>query len=785
MHRITSFCVRHPWLTLLVAFTAAVLGARSSLRNEVDLGLGVTLGADHAVVRELEAFLERFGGGYPVLIAYECERIEVCQSALDPVALEMADAVSRQLLRSSVVARVSSPATTRLLLSSDELGIDARRLVEDGAAVRDPSLRQLALAEPLWRRTLISEDGRAGAIAVELVSTEGRALTAVVADVEQAIAPYRGGGFRFHLVGEAVLWVAAHADSAASMLRVGVGTGAMLFLTLLFLLRSLPAVVASLATVGVAWACTMGLLPLLGWRLSELTNGAATVILVIGCADCVHFVAHFLEARLGSEDVSSALLATSRRVLAPCFLTTATSAGSFASFGAGGVHSLVQFGAVAAVGVSLAFLLTFTLLPALLRLLPARPRSRGHSAAWQDVLSRLADLGTRRARLVLCGALALAIVGAAGIPKLRVELSFVELWAPDHPVRRALDFVSENFQRPNRVEVELTIPAGVDAEDPMVLARLVEAQRAIEQVRGVGEARSIASLLLRAHRLLHPEDTAPDLPESDLAVGELMTLVSAGDPGAIDPWLTLDQRRLRISAEVEKQSSAELRRMVGEVKQCLHRALPPDWSFRLTGPVVVGTHWNAEFARSQVSIVSAASLIVFGLIGLYLRSLRWALLAMIPNAVALALLFGAMGHWGVPMDFGSAIVAPVAIGIAADDTIHFLTAYARERRSGHGPIDALRRAITGVGEAVIATSSALALGFLSMLASPFPSISSLGFMSALAISAATLADLIVLPALIASFAAVRSPLAALRGRSAATFPPPDSTPSASRTGRSS
>jgi predicted RND superfamily exporter protein len=178
---------------------------------------------------------------------------------------------------------------------------------------------------------------------------------------------------------------------------------------------------------------------------------------------------------------------------------------------------------------------------------------------------------------------------------------------------------------------------------------------------------------------------------------------------------------------------------------------------------------------------------VFFLIGVYLRSFSWALLAIVPNAVALALLFGAMGHWGVPMDFGSAIVAPVAIGIAADDTIHFLTAYARERRDGYEPVDALRRAITGVGEAVIATSTALALGFLSMLASPFPSISSLGFMSAVAISAATLADLIVLPALIATFAGAGSPLAGIRGHGspAAAYCPADSNPHASRTGRSS
>ena len=499
MHRLTALCVRHPWVTLLLAVAAVAAAARSSRYTQLDLGLGVTLGADHPVVRDFDAFLERFGGGYPVLIAYECERTEVCEGALDAAALEMADAVSHQLLRSTFV-------------------------------------------------------------------------------------------------------------------------------------------------------------------------------------------------------------------------------------------------------------------------------------------SRLAHLGTRRAPLVLCGTVVVAIAGAAGIPKLRVEMSFAELWAPDHPLRRALDFVSENLQRPNRVEVDLAIPEGVDAEDPVVVERLLAAQRAIERVAGVGEARSIATLLLRAQQLLHPGTTA-SLPGSAVAVGELMALVSAGDPGAIDPWITLDQRRLRISAEVEKQSSEELRRLVGAVEQSLRATLPQEWRFQLTGPVVVGVHWGAEFARSQARIISAASLVVFVLIGLYLRSFAWALLATIPNAVALALLFGAMGHWGVPMDFGSAIVAPVAIGIAADDTIHFLTAYARERRSGHEPSDALRRAITGVGEAVIATSTALALGFLSMLASPFPSISSLGFMSAVAISAATLADLIVLPALIATFAVARAPVAGLGGRSSpAAYPRTDPRSHPSRTG---
>jgi hypothetical protein len=176
----------------------------------------------------------------------------------------------------------------------------------------------------------------------------------------------------------------------------------------------------------------------------------------------------------------------------------------------------------------------------------------------------------------------------------------------------------------------------------------------------------------------------------------------------------------------------------------------------ITGPIVLTARFGQEFSRSQTSIVSASSLLVTAIIGLYLRSLPWALLAVIPNAVALILLFGTMGHWGMLLNFGSAIVAPVAIGIAADDTIHFLTAYARERRAGGDPVTALYGAITGVGEAVIATAVALALGFLSMMMSPMASVADMGLLCAIAILGATAADLLILPALIATVAGWRT-----------------------------
>lgn len=751
MHRLTVICARHPWTTLVLALVLTAAAGGSALRTGNAVGTDANLGAEHPAVREFDAFLERFGGGYPVVVAYECGDAALCRSVLDRAALEMADAVSHRLLQASFVARVASPAVTRLLLPSDDAGLEARQLVVDHRVTDDAQLIQRALADPLWSRTLVSEDGRVGAVVVELSSTESEALSSVMSAIEESIRPFEARGFRFYVVGEAAMYAEAQKAGLESAARAGALTGGMLFLALFFLIRSLAAVLASLATIGVASAWTIGLLPLLGWQQSELTNGAATLILVIGCADCVHFVARYLEVRSSYGESVGALEDTARWVVAPCFLTTVTTIGAFASFASGEVLAVTQFGVMAAIGIAIAFLLTFTLFPALLVLLPPRPRRAQHSRAWQEVLARLATFGVRRRRLVLGLSIALAVLGGVGIPKLRVEMNIAELWGPDHPITRAVDFVSEHLQRAARLEVALTLGPDAQLEDPETIRALAAVEAELAGLEAIGRSQSLVTVLRHTHRLVAGPG-APELPDSEAAVGELLFLASSGAPGVLDPWLTLDQRHARLSLEVDELSMPGKKRLLDEVEQILSSRLPPGWSYAVTGPVVLTYRYGRDFSTSQSNIISASSLLVVAMIGIYLRSLPWALLAVIPNAIALILMFGTMGHWGILLNFGSAIVAPIAIGIAADDTIHFLTAYSRGRRSGKEPVAALHGAISDVGEAVIATAFALALGFLSMMTSPMSTVADMGLLCAVAILGATAADLLMLPALIATVA---------------------------------
>jgi predicted RND superfamily exporter protein len=128
---------------------------------------------------------------------------------------------------------------------------------------------------------------------------------------------------------------------------------------------------------------------------------------------------------------------------------------------------------------------------------------------------------------------------------------------------------------------------------------------------------------------------------------------------------------------------------------------------------------------------------------------------MIPNLVPLAILFGLMGIFGVPLEGGSVVVGPIAIGIAVDDTIHLLFSYTKSRRAGVEPIQAMRMATAHCGRAVATTSCALALGFLAMTVSKFQSVASIGALSAAAIFAAAITEVLLLPALIACVAAAQ------------------------------
>jgi predicted RND superfamily exporter protein len=388
--------------------------------------------------------------------------------------------------------------------------------------------------------------------------------------------------------------------------------------------------------------------------------------------------------------------------------------------------------------------MTFSLLPAVLVLLPdSQSAATRESQRWEAIISRLIAFPIANARWVLMASVVLGTIGAFGLTRLTADANPLSYWREGHPTRQAFEFVSKRLVSIEGVELRLSGPLAI--EDSEAIATIAKVEERIRQTAGVTGVRSLVSVLRIAAHALGASDV------TDENAGELLTLVSLGDSAALEPWISIDHRSLRVSIAA-KPATVESRELLLRRIQKTLEDLPPDWRVEMTGPSALQRAIDRVVRDSAVQAFSGTTAVVAGLVALFLGSLRWGGLAMIPNLLPMVVLFGMMGLFGIALDAGTALVAPIAIGIAVDDTIHFLHEFRAQRKNGLGALDATKRAGLHVGRAIVITSATLAAGFLAMLVSRFQSMANIGLLSAACIATAFIAELLVLPALIAFFA---------------------------------
>ena len=748
MEWLTQPALRFPRSTLVLLALVTGVAIAGMARLETDVGYAAFLGADHPAVREFDDFLGRFGGGYPIAIVWSCCGTDRCERIFDADALRMAAEVAGQLAALPGVRRVESPATSLLLLPSSD-GIVARQLVERGEPVDDvAALADRALQDPLWVGGLVSADGRVGAIVVELVSSDSATSLEVYAGLDAALAPFRGLGYRYHLVGGPIDFVVAGAELRWATQRQIPLVGVLLAGVVWLLVRSLYGVLATLGTAGLGVVWTLGLLGWLGWPQSTLTQTLPPLVLVISACHGLHVLWRYAaELRGGDASDAEERRAALRRVASdiggPCIVTTLTTAGAFLSFTISGLESFVRFGAVAAAGVCFTLVLGFTLLPILLQRRVLEPEPAG----WERLVATLTRIATRARFPVLAVALSLGAVCAFGVPRLEVDVSYEDLYGEHSRVVRWVRFVEANLRAPETLEIEIALPDGQRVSAPEVIERIEAFETFLAGLDGLGRTHSVLGPVRWMNRLLHDDD--PGFERIGRTARENAgILLLLGGAAPLDPWLTVDQRHVRLSVEASKVPQQRLRELLAEVESWVVDELPRSWQVSLTGPAVLVHAMVEEIKRTQLHSFVVAALVVLGLVAVFLRSFAWALLAMVPTGLPVLLTLGVMGFAGVHLDVGTAMVAAVVIGIAIDDTVHLVTQYRRRRVAGLDAAIAIEQGVAHVARALVTTSAALSLGFLSLLASPWSSVANFGLVAAVAIVVALLADLLVLPALI-------------------------------------
>ena len=626
-------------------------------------------------------------------------------------------------------------------------------------------------------------------------------MKAITAITEQ---PKMTEHFNFYPIGNSAM-IALAMDTMIQAAFLLVGMVVIINLLLWTLFRSASAVVLPQLAIGLSILFVIGGLSWL--NLASTTLIALTVMLVIavGVADCVHVMSSYLFYRRDGKEHDEALSKAYGKTGVPILLTTITTMAGMSSLAATGMPMFVQFGLSSAAGVFFAFLYTIYLLPVLLnywhpmqvkkisqtdenrkssikavvllmksKVLSvlcffAKPLMRGakkvglvwlFSAEWlQPLLDKIPAIVERFRYLVAIIFFGGFIVCLYGATQVKIDSNLVELYSDDVPIGQAYDIVDENMMGTGSMVIVVDTASSDGIMDPDVLNSMDRLQNKIEASYSnyIIRTNSLADLVKDTHAIMQSSEEFRTIPDSKIAVSQLLYLFNSSNPEERRALVSDDYSKSHISVQLRNAGSNEYKEFFKEIQQDINSefnkltASYPEIKVQITGSFALMMRLADDISKNQFKSLAIAAVVISLLLMVTLGSLQAGVMSIIPNLIPATLAFGLMGLFGIPLDTDTLMIAPLIIGIAVDDTIHFISHYRMSLAQNHNMKFALVETIKEVGQAVTFTTLILGCGFFMLTFSDYLGLAKIGGFGSLAIFVALLCDLLFFPALIMIF----------------------------------
>ena len=687
---------------------------------------------------------EIFGGDHIIYVAMEAPDIWTVEqlARLDILTrtAEGVEGVDEALSLANTDAVQGSPGWVEVGPLMEELPTDEGSVAE---------LREQVDGSPLLRR-LVAPRGDAALIAVELdqrlADTPG-AETAAVAALREALRE-ADGAREPRMAGNPVI---SESIEVANTRDTGLFSGLMMLLvgvsTILLLRRFLPALLpGAVVLVAVGW--TMGLFIAAGHQTNWVTSIIAPILMLVGVADAVHFLARYQQALPHCATRKEAVQETLEAITLPCLFTSLTTAAGFASLLVNEVVPVRTFGTFAAIGVLLALVATVAVLPALLAFGKPKAGLKPPAEGGYAHLLAAVDRGVRgRPWLVLVLSLAVLLPLVAGAGFIKVETNLLKNFQEDAPIVVDSTFIEDAWGGCSPLDI--VIDAG--EPDAAIEAELLKAVEILhdrlEAIEGVDRGESMADLISELYATMSGDPELMRVPDTGAAVAQLLLMV---DPETTDPMMDSDRQLLRLSTRFQGATLGvqQARVIIDEVEGALEGLFPEGTTARLTGSSLLFMNMDDYLVQGQIRSMGLVLVVLLVAMTLLFRSVKMGLLAMIPNLVPIAAMLGLMGWLDIRLDGFTVMIACIAVGIGVDDTIHYLHHLRHELSTGKPLDDAMTATVASVGRALVFTSVVLALGFWIFCLSDFVGTFNFGLLTGVTVLVALIADLVILPAVI-------------------------------------
>ena len=554
----------------------------------------------------------------------------------------------------------------------------------------------------------------------------------------------------------------------------GVGVFIFIILTLWFIFRKLKWVIMPLVGCATSVIIMIGLLGLIGWKVTVISSNFIALMLILNMAMNIHVTVRFIQLKKEFPQLSKieAIFQASKKMMLPILYTVLTTICAFLSLVFSGIKPIIDFGWMMTLGLVVSFLVTFLLLPSLINLL-SEDNDIGLQETENSIITSALGSFTKNNEILIYGSTLLIIIfSIVGIFKLEVENSFINYFDKETEIYKGMKKIDEDLGGTTPLNIILKFPKKLEKanskndelddweeenenEDDKAkywftrdkMDTIIKVHDYLDSLPQIGKVLSFGSILR----------VAEDLNNKELQSLEIAVLYSKIPEEIkteiITPYISVEKDEARISVRI-KDSLKDLRRndLIQKINLELNTRLDLEKNeYKLAGVLILFNNLLQSLFKSQILTLGIVMLGIFLMFFILFRSITLSSIGVVPNFIAAFFILGIIGLLGIPLDMMTITIAAITIGIAVDNSIHYIYRFKEEFKKIKNYNKTLDRCHNTVGVAILNTSITIVFGFSILVLSNFIPTIYFGVFTGIAMLLAMISVLTLLPKLIITF----------------------------------
>ena len=591
-------------------------------------------------------------------------------------------------------------------------------------------------------------------------------------EIRDIISRY-GENAKIHLGGIPMI-----ADDMMSFIKsdiivFGIGVFIFIIVTLWFIFKNVKWVVMPLLGCLTSVIIMMGLLGLIGWKVTVISSNFIALMLILNMAMNIHLTVRFLQLKKEYPDISKkeAVLEATNRMFLPILYTIMTTICAFLSLIFSGIKPIIDFGWMMTLGLIVSLLVTFTLLPSLLSIFSSEKELNIKDTEKSIITSFLASVAKRSNFLIFGSTFVIIIASVIGITKLKVENSFINYFDKETEIYKGMKKIDDDLGGTTPLNIILKFPSNAqekNEEDEFSeweedtdkneekskywftrnkMDKILKVHDYLESLPEIGKVLSFGSILR----------VAEDLNKKKLESLEIAVLYSKIPDEIkkeiVSPYISVEKDEARIAVRI-KDSLEDLRRneLIKKINSDLNNKLRlKKEEYNLAGVLILFNNLLQSLFKSQILTLGIVIFGIFCMFFILFRNISLSLIGVVPNFIAAFFILGIIGLLGIPLDMMTITIAAITIGIAVDNSIHYIYRFREEFKKISNYNKTLERCHSTVGIAILNTSITIVFGFSILVLSNFIPTIYFGVFTGLAMLLAMISVLTLLPKLLLIF----------------------------------